>query len=99
MRRSALIAALPLAVLALGACSKEKSVEAHNESPESVASKVAEAGAMRFTPGRWEMTMKIDKLDLGDAPPEAKKMIAGMMGKERTVTSCLTKEGAEKPTR
>lgn len=96
--RLAQFAAVPLIALALSACSKEKAVDVHGESPQAVASKVAEAGTLHFNPGRWETTMKIENLDLGDAPPEAKKMIQGMMGKARTITSCLTKEEAEKPT-
>lgn len=95
--RSIPFAAVPLIALALAACNSEKTVEAHNESPDAVASKVASAGTLHFTPGRWETVMKVDKFDMGNVPPEAKQMMQGMIGKARTITSCLTKEEAEKP--
>lgn len=99
MRNSTLqLAALSLVALSLTACSKQKTVEAKNESAAAVSAKVAEAGTLHFTPGRWEMTTKIDKLDFSDAPPEAKQMIQGMIGKTHVTTSCLTKEEADKPT-
>ncbi|MDE2562270.1 MAG: DUF3617 domain-containing protein [Sphingomonadales bacterium] len=96
--RTARFAIAPLIALALAACSKQKAVDVHNESPQAVASKLADAGPVHFNPGRWETTIKIESLDLGNAPPEAKRMIQGMMGKARTVASCLTKEQADKPT-
>ena len=95
--RSIQFAAVPLIALALAGCGKEKAVDAHNESPDAVATKVAEAGTLHFNPGRWETTMKIEKLDMGNVPAEAKQMMQGMMGKSHTITSCLTKEEAEKP--
>lgn len=104
MRHAVLPAAiLPIAALAasfsLAAC-KDKTVEATNEKPSAVASKVAAAGAagaVTFQPGRWETVVKMVKLDMDGMPPEAKQMMERMMGKGHTVTSCLTKEEAEKP--
>lgn len=84
------------AVLALGACNSGKTVTATNESVSGVAKKVADAG-LKFNPGRWESTMKFVKLDMEGMPPEAKAMMAKMMGKDRMFASCLTKAEAEKP--
>jgi hypothetical protein len=84
------------AALALAGCGSEKTVTASNESVSDVAKKVSEAG-MKFNPGRWESTMKFVKLDMEGMPPEAKDMMAKMMGKDRTFSSCLSKEEAEKP--
>jgi len=94
-----LYAATGVCALALAGCNKN-SVEATNEKPSAVASKVAEAagsGSVQFTPGRWETEVKVVKMDMDGVPPEAKRMMEQMMGKGRTVSSCLTKEEAEKP--
>ncbi|MEO0032788.1 MAG: hypothetical protein RIS94_2546 [Pseudomonadota bacterium] len=97
------LAMLPLAFVAvtlpLAAC-KQKAVEATNEKPSEVAARVAAAnagGAPQFQPGRWETAIQIVKMDMDGVPPEAKTMMERMMGKGRTVTSCLTTEQAEKP--
>lgn len=95
--RTALSTALALsAALALAGCGSEKTVTASNESVSSVAGKIADAG-MKFNPGRWDTTMKFIKLDMEGMPPEAKDMMAKVMGKDRTFASCLSKEEAEKP--
>jgi hypothetical protein len=99
MRHAILPAAILSAALALSGCG-EKTVEANNEKPSAVASKVAEAnaaGAVKFNPGRWETTVKMVKLDADGMPPEAKQMMEKMMGQGHTVSSCMTKEEAEKP--
>lgn len=52
---------------------------------------------IRFDPGRWESTMKIEKLDLGNLPPQVRQVIEGELGKERKFDYCLTPEEAAKP--
>lgn len=84
------------AALALAACSSEKAVTATDASVSDVAKKVAGSG-LKFNPGRWESSMKFVKLEMEGMPPEAKEMMAKIMGKDRTFASCLTKEEAEKP--
>lgn len=92
---------LPVIVLSLGlAACKQQSVDVTNEKPSAVASKVPAAdgaGAIRFQPGRWETEVKMIRLDMPGMPPEAKRMMEQMMGKGRTIGTCLTKEQAEKP--
>lgn len=87
--------ALPI-VLALAGCGSEKTVTASNESVSDVAKKVSEAG-LKFNPGKWESTMKFVKLEMEGMPPEAQAMMGKMLGKDRTFSSCLSKEEAEKP--
>ncbi len=82
--------------LTLAGCGSGKTVTASNESVSDVAKKVADAG-LKFTPGRWDSTMKFVKLEMDGMPPEAKAMMSKVMGKDRTYSSCLTKEEAEKP--
>ncbi|WP_169799509.1 DUF3617 domain-containing protein [Novosphingobium lentum] len=94
--RSMMLAAALAVPLALAACSKT-SVDEKNVSVETVAKKVADSD-LHFTPGRWETTMKFEKLDMGpNMPPQAKDMFERMTGKVRSVSSCLTKEEAAKP--
>ncbi len=87
--------AVMLAV-ALSACGDDKAVDEKNASTATVAKKVADAG-MKLNPGRWELTMKFSRFDIEGMPPEAKQQMQGMLGQNRTFTSCLTKEQAEKP--
>jgi hypothetical protein len=84
------------AALALAGCGSEKAVTATDASVSDVAKRVADSG-MKFNPGRWESTMKFEKLEMEGLPPEAKEMMSKMLGKDRTFASCLTKEEAEKP--
>lgn len=92
--RSFLIVPL-MAALALTACKKD-SVVAHDESAESVAKKVAESD-IRMKPGRWEASMKMDKMDMPNLPPQAKEMMNKQIGVTQTYASCLTPEQAERP--
>ncbi len=64
-------------------------------SAEAVASAVAEAP--RPQAGRWESTVKIDKMDMGDIPPEAQAMMQKSMGAEKHYAICLTPEQAANP--
>ncbi|WP_408586297.1 DUF3617 domain-containing protein [Novosphingobium sp.] len=98
--RHLVLPAVTVAALSLGlAACNDRKVEATNEKPSAVASKVAAAGgdSVRLNPGRWETRIRMVKMEIEGMPPEAKKAMGDMMGKERTVTSCLTREQAEKP--
>lgn len=88
---------LPLftAVL-LSACNSGETVTAKNESAESVAKKVA-ASNIKPRAGRWESTMKIEKMELPDMPPEAKAMMQKHLAAAQTFTTCLKPEQADKP--
>jgi hypothetical protein len=87
---------LPLiAALSLTAC-KKQAVVAKNESMESVANKVAKSG-IKPLPGRWESSVKLEKMDLPNMPPEAKAMMDKQMGVTQTFARCLTPEQAAKP--
>lgn len=90
----ATIALIPLLLLA--ACGDDATVDKKNASTAEVAKSVADAG-MKLKPGRWELTMKIAKLEVEGMPPEAKQAMQQMMGQSQTFASCLTQEEAEKP--
>jgi len=90
------LSALAGATLLVAGCSSPDSVEAENESAESVAEKVAKSN-IRPRPGRWESTMKILKLDIPDMPPEAQQMMKQHMSAAQTSLNCLTPEEAAKP--
>jgi Asp-tRNA(Asn)/Glu-tRNA(Gln) amidotransferase B subunit len=92
--RSLLLAPL-VAAIALTAC-KNDTVVAENESAEAVAEKVAESD-IRMKPGRWEATMKMDKMEIPNLPPQAKAMMDKQIGVTQTQASCLTPEQAERP--
>ena len=85
-----------IAALGLAACGQEKGVEAKNESVESVAGKVA-ASDVKPRAGRWESTMKLEKMEIGNLPPAAKEAMAKQQGMTQEFSSCLTPEQAERP--
>lgn len=88
---------LPLiAVLALGACSKEPTVVAKDESVESVVKKV-EAANLKPQPGRWEATMKLGRMEMPGMPPQAQEQMNKQIGTTQTFASCLTPEQANHP--
>lgn len=93
--RLAGLAPLAAAVLALAACDNAD-VKAENESAESVARKVADAD-IRLEPGRWESTMTLEKIEIGNLPAAAKAAMEEQKGKPQTFATCLTPEQAAKP--
>ena len=93
--RLAAMSFIAVGALALSACGKNDTIEAKNESVDSVAEKVAKAD-LRPTPGRYETRFKIIKMDMPGMPPEMLGMMKQQLGKVETSISCLTKEEAEK---
>lgn len=85
-----------MAALGLGACGSGSSVTAENESAESVARKVA-AADIKPQPGRWESTVKFEKLDMPGMPPQAKEAMAGQLARTNSFSSCLTPEQVDRP--
>lgn len=81
--------------LALAGC-KKQGVDVDHASMQQVASAVGGA-APAFQPGRWESTMKMEKMDIPGMPPEARAMMAKSPAMARTISTCLTPERAAKP--
>ena len=83
----------------LGSCGSKPAVDEKNASVEEVAQKVREAskdeGFVR--PGKWQSTVKIDKMDMPGMPPEVQTQMKGMMAQAHTSESCLTPEEAKQP--
>ena len=94
--RTGAFAAAVLATFALAACSSGDTVEAENESAESVAKRVAESD-IKPLPGKWESTMSLQSIEIPGMPAEMQDMMKQRMGKMNTTTSCLTAEQVEKP--
>lgn len=94
-RTVTLTTAAAVAALSLAACKKE-AVVAKDESVESVAKKV-EAANLKPAPGRWEASMKFEKMDIPNMPPQAKEAMNKQMNVSQTFASCLTPEEANKP--
>ena len=91
-----LIIAVPLiAALSLAACKKE-AVVAKDESVEAVAKKVA-ASEIKPLPGRWESTVRMERMDAEGLPPQVKDAMTRQMSKANTFSSCLTAEQVNKP--
>ena len=94
-----LMKALMLApLITLAACGSGTQVEAENASVAEVQARIKEAGGApeMLNPGRWESTVRIEKVDIPGMPAElAERMRKAMAG--RTSASCLTPEEARKP--
>lgn len=85
------------AMVTLSACGGQSdTVEAENESVESVAAKVADSD-LRPRPGQWESTMQIESLEMPGLDPQMQDMMKQQMGRAQTFTSCLTPEQAARP--
>ena len=95
LRTAALATATALVVLPLAAC-KEEAVVGKDEGVESVAKKV-EAANLKPKPGRWEASMKFEKMDVPGMPPQAKEAMNKQMNVSQTFASCLTPEEADQP--
>ena len=95
IRCAVLCSAAGLALASLAGCKKE-AVVAQNESAESVANKVAAAN-VKPRAGRWEASMRLDKMEMPGMPPEAKAAMDKQANVTQTYATCLTPEEAEKP--
>ncbi len=82
--------------LALAGCNKQDSIEAKDESAESVAAKIAKSNLMPKA-GRWESTLSIENMEFPDMPPETQELMREHMKTSRTSFTCLTPEEAAKP--
>jgi hypothetical protein len=93
MRSTPIIVAI--FALALGACSKG-GVTAKNESAESVAKKVA-ASDLKPNPGRWQTTMKIEKMDMPGMTPQMQESLKKSSAMAQSIYTCLTPEQVNRP--
>lgn len=102
--------ALPFAALALAACSGGQStnesaaatgeVSLTNATPAEVAAQAQAAGtATKLDPGQWEIKVETVSVDAPGIPagPARDQMTAAMKKASSTVSNCITKEQAEKP--
>jgi hypothetical protein len=87
---------LPIVLLVLAACGSKGSVEAKNESAQSVSNKIAASG-LKPRPGRWESAMKIEKLEVPGMTPQMQAAMQKSMGVTKTFASCLTPEEVNRP--
>lgn len=83
-----------MGALTLAACGSGDTVEAENESVESVNEKIA-AADLKPNPGRWESTMTFNKVEVPGMPPEMQEMMKKQLGKSSTTSSCLTQEDVD----
>ena len=90
------IAAAAVAAATLAGCNSSDTIEARNESAESVAQKVAKSD-IRPNPGKWESKMTLEKIEMPGMPAEMQGMMKQQLGKVTTSTSCLTPDEANRP--
>lgn len=83
----------------LAACGSKPAVDEKNASVEEVAQKVREASKDEgfVQPGKWQSTVKIDKMDMPDMPPEVAAQMKSMTAQAHTSETCLTPEEAKQP--
>ena len=90
MIRKFLMASMVAGAFAVSACNSGDTVEAENESVDSVNKKIA-AADLKPNPGRWESTMTFDKIEMPGMPPEMRDMAKGMFANMFSSTNyCLT---------
>ena len=85
--------------LPLAACGSKPAVDEKNASVEDVANKVAEVSQKEgfISPGKWQSTVTIDRMDMPDMPPEVAQQMKKMVAQGHTSQSCLTPEEAKQP--
>lgn len=88
---------IPLTTMLLAGCG-EGEVSLTNASPQDVAKRIDAAGAARFRPGKWEMTIETVSVDIPGLDEAMKKqMTDATLKRLQTTTSCITKKQAESP--
>lgn len=82
----------------LAACNKGGSVSAENASIAEVEAKVKAAGAtVQLSPGRWETSVKVDRMEVPGMPPAMAAHMQQQLSQVAHGASCLTPEQARKP--
>jgi hypothetical protein len=98
MRQAALMIA---ATLALGACSREPSIDEKDASPEEIAQKMRESGRDQsfIRAGLWRSKVTIEQFDMPGMPPEMAERMKAMMAQnqEHDFETCLTPEDVKRP--
>lgn len=94
--RSGFSAATVALAVGLAGCGSSDTVEAENESVESVAEKVANSD-IKPNPGKWESKMTLEKMEMPGMPKEMQGMMQQQLGKVTTTSNCLTPEQVNKP--
>jgi outer membrane murein-binding lipoprotein Lpp len=89
--RTGTAAAIALASLALAGCNQA------DKGPKTMEQAQQEAAKLdRPQPGQYSQTMKITKLEIPGAPPEAVAQMKAAMGAQQDTSFCLTKEMSDK---
>ena len=97
MNRFSFVAPIALAATLLAGCgSDNETVEARNESAETVRDKVAQSG-LRPQPGRWESRITIEKMEMPGMPAGMAEQMQKSMGAAQAFATCLKPEDVEKP--
>lgn len=94
MRHASIIT---IAAILVAGCHKS-SIEEKNASVGDVAQAVAAAGnAAHFTPGRWETSVRVTRIDAPGLPSKAADGMRAAMARTRVIATCLTPEQAAHP--
>jgi hypothetical protein len=80
--------------LATAGCGSKESVEAENESAQSVARKVQQSD-IRLRPGRWETGVRMTNIQAAGMPSDAAKAMSES-GSTQNIPTCLTPEDVSK---
>ena len=80
-------------------CHSSPTVTANNASAAEVADKVKAVAASGdfVSPGHWEGTATIEKMDMPGVPAAMAERMRAQMAKGHSFASCLTEEEAKKP--
>lgn len=97
LRFIALSAAVAGAMCTAGCGGQGDTIEAENESVESVAARLAKSD-VRPMPGLWESQMSIEKMEVPGLTDDVREMMKQQMGKASTSSRCLTKGQVESDT-
>lgn len=96
IHRLAVLGAASLAVSALAGCGGSETIEAEDESVESVAERVAESD-IKPRPGMWESKVTLEKVEIPGMPADMQGMMKEQLGRVTVSSSCLTPEEVDKP--
>lgn len=88
---------MPLMMVA--ACGSEPDVKLENASADEVAEEMRRQGGDEafISPGKWQQTVTLLKVDAPGMPPEAREMMQRAMDQAQVHDVCLTPEQARSP--
>lgn len=93
------ISTAAIAALLVAACGSQGGNENAAAGKAGAGAQAGGQGAGSLQPGQWEMTSRLESIEIPGAPPEVQAQMGGQRGRAQTDRTCITAAQASNPLR